>query len=67
MADRDNRRAIQTRAFRGYSGLRDRINLDGETRVFLSDLIGTLREYGDVEARRPSVYSWDRSGRGWSW
>ncbi|QEH37825.1 hypothetical protein OJF2_64160 [Aquisphaera giovannonii] len=56
MGDRDNRRARLTRAFSNYPGLLDRINLDGETGVFLSNLINTLREYGEVERGEPALH-----------
>jgi nucleoside phosphorylase len=55
MGDRDSRRARLSRAFALYPGLFDRINLDGETGVFLSNLINTLREYGEVEAGKPAI------------
>jgi hypothetical protein len=49
MGDRDSRRGRLTRAFGAYPGLLDRLNLDGETGVFLSLLLHTLRDYGEVE------------------
>jgi hypothetical protein len=55
MGDRDSRRARLIRAFAGYHGLLDRIGLDGETGVFLSNLISTLRDYGDLEPDLPAV------------
>jgi hypothetical protein len=54
MGDRDSRRARLTRAFSKYPGLLGRINLDGDTTVFLDLLIDTLRAYGDVEPGKPS-------------
>jgi nucleoside phosphorylase/tetratricopeptide (TPR) repeat protein len=55
MGDRDSRRARLARAFADYHGLLDRINLDGETGVFLSHLLQTLRDYGDLEPGSPAV------------
>src|SRR4051794_31056496 len=55
MGDRDSRRARLTRAFSSYPGLLDRISLDGETGVFLSLLLQTLRDYGDLETGVPAV------------
>jgi nucleoside phosphorylase/CHAT domain-containing protein len=55
MGDRDSRRARLTRAFARYPGLLDRIDLDGETGVFLSLLLQTLRNYGDIEPGEPAI------------
>jgi nucleoside phosphorylase len=55
MGDRDSRRARLTRAFARYPGLLDRMNLDGETGIFLSLLLQTLRNYGDLEPGEPAV------------
>jgi hypothetical protein len=55
LVDRDSRRARLTHAFGGYHGLLDRISLDGETGVFLSNLIATLHSYGELEAGRPAI------------
>ena len=55
MGDKESRRARLTRAFAGYTGLLDRISLDGETGVFLSNLTNTLRDYGDLEHGVPAM------------
>ena len=55
MPDRDRRQARLTRAFAAYPGLLDRIATDGETGVFLSHLLQTLRDYGDVKPGLPAV------------
>ena len=55
MGDKDSRRARLTRAFDRYPGLLDRISLDGETGVFLSLLLKTLHDYGELEAGVPAV------------
>lgn len=57
MGDRDSRRARLARAFGEFPGLLDRINPDGETGVFLSHLIQTLRDYGDLEPGLPAVHA----------
>ena len=56
MADRDSRRARLGRAFARYPGLLDRVALDGETGVFLSNLISVLRDYGELEAGLPAFH-----------
>ena len=53
--DTNQRRARLDRAFAAYPGLLDRIDVSGETSVFLSLLLKTLREYGDVEAGVPAI------------
>ena len=55
MADRESRKARLDRAFSRCPGLLDRINLDGETGVFLSNLVSTLRQYGEIERDRLAV------------
>jgi len=56
MGDQNSRRARLARAFAKYPGLLDRINVDGETGVFLSHLINTLRDYGDLEPGLPAIH-----------
>jgi Effector-associated domain 8 len=55
MGDRQSRRARLARAFANYPELRDRIDVDGETGVFLDLLINTLHNYGEVGAGRPAI------------
>ncbi|HLN50756.1 MAG TPA: TIR domain-containing protein [Thermoplasmata archaeon] len=55
MPDRDRRQARLDRAFAAYTGLLDRIAIDGETGVFLSLMLRTLRDYGEVEPGLPAV------------
>ena len=55
MGTQHNRQARLSRVFAAYPGLLDRIDTHGETGIFLSHLIQTLRDYGEVEPGRPSV------------
>ncbi|MBV8234918.1 MAG: CHAT domain-containing protein [Acidimicrobiia bacterium] len=55
MGDREKRQARLGRAFAAYPGLLTRIGVDGDTGVFLSLLLQTLRDYGEVEPGTPAV------------
>ena len=55
MADVPSRKARLGRAFTAYPGPLDRLAYDGETSVFLSHLLQTLRDYGEVEVGKPAV------------
>jgi len=55
MATEQSRQARLTRAFHAYPGLLDRVATGGETGVFLSHLLQTLRDYGEVEPGRPAL------------
>jgi hypothetical protein len=55
MGDRETRRARLSRAFKPYTGLLDRIGVDGETGVFLDLLVDTLEAYGQVDAGKSAV------------
>jgi hypothetical protein len=55
MASEPGRQARLSRAFHAYPGLLDRIATGGETGVFLSHLLQTLRDYGEVEPGRPAI------------
>jgi hypothetical protein len=55
MPDRDRRQARLMRAFAAYPGLLDRIATDGETGVFLSLMLQTVRDYGEVEPGHPAL------------
>src|SRR5512135_2583572 len=55
MATEQSRQARLSRVFHAYPGLLDRVATGGETGVFLSHLLQTLRDYGEVEPGRPAV------------
>ena len=55
MATEQSRQARLTRAFHAYPGLLDRVATGGETSVFLSHLLQTLRDYGEVEPGMPAL------------
>ena len=55
MATEQSRQARLTRAFHAYPGLLDRVATGGETGVFLSHLLQTLRDYGEVEPGMPAL------------
>src|SRR5512135_2087069 len=55
MATEQSRLARLTRAFHAYPSLLDRVATGGETSVFLSHLLQTLRDYGEVEPGRPAL------------
>ena len=55
MATEQSRQARLSRAFHAYPGLFDRVATGGETGVFLSHLIQTLRDYGEVEPGMPAL------------
>jgi len=55
MGDLNQRKARLERAFAPHPALLDRIDLHGETGIFLTLLSKTLREYGEVEQGRPAV------------
>ena len=55
MATEQSRQARLTRAFHAYPGLLDRVATGAETSVFLSHLLQTLRDYGEVEPGMPAL------------
>jgi hypothetical protein len=55
MGDREQRKARLDHAFAEYPALVDRIDVHGETGIFLTLLLKTLREFGEVESDRPAV------------
>jgi len=55
MPTEQSRQARLTRAFHAYPGLLDRVATGGETGVFLSHLLQTLRDYGEVEPGMPAL------------
>lgn len=55
MADQDSRKARLDRAFAAYPALLDRIDVHGETGVFLTLLLKTFREFGEVERGKHAV------------
>jgi nucleoside phosphorylase/tetratricopeptide (TPR) repeat protein len=55
MTSEHSRQARLSRAFAAYPGLLDRIDTHGETGVFLSHLLQTLRDYGEVAPSRRAL------------
>ena len=55
MATEQSRQARLSRVFHAYPGLLDRVATGGETGVFLSHLLQTLRDYGEVEPGMPAL------------
>ena len=55
MATEQSRQARLSKAFHAYPGLLDRVATGGETGVFLSLLLQTLRDYGEVEPGMPAL------------